>query len=197
VSLWHDNRIDVRTVKRLSRYLLTIVAGAATAILAPVVLHRSDVGSSDAKDQRDAAFRDGLFIARLDAENGRRLHLMSGRWNTDADRRLFVAAYVEAYREMRGDAAAEQMEFSQLAGKRGYRDGLADGLQHRYQFRPFQPNATGNYRRANRGYSNGSGDLNQYKQAYREAYCNAYQLAFYGAPQEIRVATVLRRRAPE
>ena len=29
------------------------------------------------------------------------------------------------------------------------------------------------------------------KQAYHEAYCNGYQLAFYGEPQEIQSATAL------
>jgi hypothetical protein len=183
-------------MKRLSTYLLTFVATAA-AIFAPGALHRSYVGAGNVNNQTNAAFRDGLFLARLDAEHGRKPHLMSGRWSSDGDRRLFVAAYLQAYREMRGDAAPEQMESSPPSAKRGYRDGLADGLQQRYESRSFQPTGTENYRRADRGYSDNSGDLNQYKQAYREAYCNGYQLAFYGEPQEIQTATVLRRSAQE
>ena len=34
---------------------------------------------------------------------------MSGRWSTDADRRLFVAAFLQAYREMRGDPTSEEL----------------------------------------------------------------------------------------
>jgi hypothetical protein len=183
-------------MKRLVKYLLTFVACAATAIFAPAVLHNIHASTGDMNNQTNAAFRDGLFLARLDAEQGRKPHLMSGRWSSDGDRRLFIAAYLQAYREIRGDAA-EQMEPSQPAGKRGYRDGLADGLQRSYESRSFLPSATENYRKADHGYSGNSDDLNQYKQAYRQAYRNAYQLAFYGEPEEIQTAAVLRGRSPE
>jgi hypothetical protein len=177
-------------MERLSTYLLTIVVtGVATAIFAPMALHRTYVVADNVNNQTNAAFRDGLFLARFDAEHGRKLHLMSGRWSTDADRRLFVAAYLQAYREMRVDPTPEQLGSSQSAAKRGYRDGLADGLQQRYESRSFQPTAAENYRRADRGYSNSSGDMNQYKQAYREAYCNGYQTAFYGKTAQIERLT--------
>jgi hypothetical protein len=185
-------------MKRLSTYLLIIlVTGTATAIFAPVALHRSYVVAGNATNQTNAAFRDGLFLARLDAEHGRKPHLMSGRWSTDADRRLFVAAYLKAYREIRSDPTLEQLFSSQPVAKRGYRDGLADGLQQHHECRSFQATATENYRRANRGYSDSSGDLNQYQQAYREAYCNGYQLAYYGETAQIETANVLRRGGPE
>jgi hypothetical protein len=180
-------------MKRISTYLLAIVVtGAASAIFAPVALHRSNVVTGNVNNQTNAAFRDGLFLARLDAESGRKPHLLSGRWSTDADRRLFVAAYMQAYRELRGDLTPEQMGSLQPASKRGYRDGLADGLQQRFASRFFQPTATENYRRADTGYSGSSGDLNQYMQAYREAYCNGYQLAYYGETGQIETAKVLR-----
>ena len=100
-----------------------------------------------------------------------------------------------AYREMRRAPTPEQLGSSQPAAKRGYRDGLADGLQQGYESRSFQPTATENYRRADRGYSDSSGDLNRYKQAYRESYCNGYQLAYYGKTAQIETANVQRRRA--
>lgn len=185
-------------MKRLSTFLLTIiVTGAATAIFAPVALHRSYVAASNVNNQTNAAFRDGLFLARLEAENGRKPHLMSGRWSTESDRRLFVAAYLQAYREVRGDSTPEKLGSAQPAAKRGNRDGLADGLQQRSESRSFRPTATDNYRRADRGYSDSSGDLNQYKQVYREAYCNGYQQAYYGETAQIETANVLRRSGPE
>ena len=72
-------------MKRISVYVFAIViAGAASAIFATVAHHRShvvlsDVSKQDASKQTDAAFRDGLFLARLDAEHGRKPHLASGR----------------------------------------------------------------------------------------------------------------------
>src|SRR5258707_2157585 len=129
-----DKELRRETMKRLSVYLFIIViAGAAAAISATVALHRSHVVASNVNKRTDAAFRDGLFLARLDAEHGRKPHLATGRWSTDADRRSFVSAYLQTYREMQGSAAAEQLGSSQPAAQRGYRDGLADGRQQRYE----------------------------------------------------------------
>jgi hypothetical protein len=107
-------------MKRLSVYVFIIViAGAAAAISATVALHRSHVVAGSVNKQTDAAFRDGLFLARLDAEHGRKPHLATGRWSTDADRRSFVSAYLQTYREMQG-AASEQLGFSsRLPAQRG------------------------------------------------------------------------------
>ena len=184
-------------MKWLSIYSLTIVVtGMATAMFAPVALHRSQIDPGNV-NQTEAAFRDGLFLARLDFKNDRKPHLMTGRWRTDADRRMFVAAYLQTYRAMRGTSAPEQLEPSHSAAWRGYRDGLTDGMQQHYESGSFRPSATENYKRADRGYSGGGGDLNQYRQAYREGYCNGYQMAFYGEPREIQLATALEGSAPD
>jgi len=176
-------------VKRLSVYVFVIViAGAATAIFATGALHRSQVVAGNINKQTDAAFRDGLFLARLDAEHGRKPHLTSGRWSTDADRRSFVSAYLQAYREMRGGAASEELGPSPPAAQRGYRDGITDGLQQRYRFGFFRANATEKYQKADRGYSDSIGDRNEYKQAYREAYCNGYQQAYYSETANVETA---------
>jgi len=193
-----DKELRRETVKRLSVYVFVIViAGAATAISATVALHRSHVVAGDVNKQADAAFRDGLFLARLDAEHGRKPHLTSGRWSTDADRRSFVSAYLQAYREMQGGAASEQLESSRLAEQRGYRDGIKDGLQQRYRFGSFRANATENYQKADRGYSDSSGDLSEYKQVYREAYCNGYQQAYYSETENIEAAIFSEANEPE
>jgi hypothetical protein len=185
-------------VKKLSVHVFIIViTGAATAISATVALHRSHVVAGNVNKQTGAAFRDGLFLARLDAERGRKPHLTSGRWSTDADRRSFVSAYLQAYREMQVGAASEQLGSSQLAAQRGYRDGITDGLQQRYRFGSFRANATENYQNADRGYSNSNDDLNEYKQAYREAYCNGYQQAYYSETENIEEAISSEANSPE
>jgi len=186
------------TMKRLSVYVfIIVVAGAAAAISATVALHRSHVVAGNANKQTDAAFRDGLFLARLDAEHGRKPHLSSGRWSTDADRRSFVSAYLQAYREMQGVAASEQPGSSQLAAQRGYRDGITDGLQQRDRSGSFRPNATEKYQKADRGYSDNNGDLSEYKQSYREAYCNGYQQAYYRETENIEAAVFSEANEPE
>jgi hypothetical protein len=185
-------------MKRLPEYVFIIViASAAGAISATVALHRSHVVAGNVNQQTDAAFRDGLFLARLDAEHGRKPHLSSGRWSTDADRRSFVTAYLQAYREMQGGAASEQLISSQPASQRGYRDGITDGLQQRGRFGSFRANATERYQKADRGYSDSNGGLNEYKQSYREAYCNGYQQAYYRETENIEAAIFSEANAPE
>jgi hypothetical protein len=75
-------------------YVFTIVLTfALTAMLARVAAHHSHFVGSTVRNPTDAASRDGLSQGRLDAERGRKQHLASGRWNLDADRRLFVSGY--------------------------------------------------------------------------------------------------------
>jgi hypothetical protein len=45
----------------------------------------------------DGAFRDGLYLGRLAAENGVAPHIVSGRWATEADRASFTAGYQKGY----------------------------------------------------------------------------------------------------
>ena len=44
-----------------------------------------------------------------------------------------------------------------------------------------------NYRRTDRGYADSSGTLDQYKHAYREAYCNGYQQAYYSETEQLKL----------
>jgi len=175
-------------------YVFTIVLTfALTAMLARVAAHHSHFVGSTVRNPTDAASRDGLFQGRLDAERGRKQHLASGRWNLDADRRLFVSGYLQAYRDMFGRGASERPGVWQLAEQRGYRDGITDGLQQLRESKRFEPNTTPNYKRADRGYSDSSGGLNQYKQVYREAYCTGYQAGYYGEPERIETARSFSR----
>ena len=152
---------------------------------------RSDVGGPT-----DAAFRDGLFQGRLDAEQGRKPHLSTGRWSVDADRRLFVSGYLRAYGEM-FDAAGDEPQAWQLAEQRGYRDGITDGLRQRRGSKRFQASASENYTRADRGYSERMGDVNRYRRLYREAYCTGYQQGYYSEPEQIESAKFTQLSEPQ
>lgn len=44
-----------------------------------------------------AAYRDGLYLGRRDAEQGREEHVTSGRWAQLEDKALFAAGYRQAY----------------------------------------------------------------------------------------------------
>ncbi|MGD0426749.1 MAG: hypothetical protein ABSC10_08515 [Candidatus Acidiferrales bacterium] len=165
---------------RFSVFACTIaLACGATVLLAAGTVRRSQILGDQVDVRMGAAFRDGLFLGRRDAESGRRRHLSSGRWSDDADRRFFVSGYLQGYREMYGQVASEEFLASMTDQHSGYRDGLADGLKDRQQSIPFRASATENYKHADRLYSADEGDSNQLQQFYRAAYCDGYQQAYY------------------
>jgi hypothetical protein len=45
----------------------------------------------------DAAYRDGIFMGRLQAKEGRTARVMTSRWAAEKDRTSFAAGYSEAY----------------------------------------------------------------------------------------------------
>jgi hypothetical protein len=168
-------------MKRFSVYACTIaLVCGATVLLAAGTVHRSQIVGNQPDVRIDAAFRDGLFLGHRDAAGGRRRHLSSGRWSSDADRRLFVSGYLQGYREMYGQAASEEFLSSLPDQHSGYRDGLADGLKDRQDSTPFRASATENYKNADRLYSADKRDPNQLQQFYKAAYCDGYQQAYYG-----------------
>jgi hypothetical protein len=172
-------------MKKPSTHVFILVVSCALALmLVTTVVHypRSDVGGPT-----DAAFRDGLFLGRQDAEQGRKPHLSTGRWSVAEDRRLFVSGYLQAYGEMFG-AARDEPQAWQVAEQRGYRHGITDGLKQRRGSKRFQASASENYARADGGYLERMGDASRYKQLYREAYCTGYQQGYYGGEEEIESA---------
>src|SRR5260370_36913130 len=137
-------------MKRACTLVFILVVSCAPALMLVAAVHnpRSDVGGPST-----AAFRDGLFLGRQDAEHGRKPHLSTGRWSADADRRLFVSAYLQAYGEMFGASGNEPRTW-QLAEQRGYRDGITDGLKQRRGSKRLQAEASENYANADPGYPN-------------------------------------------
>jgi hypothetical protein len=133
----------------------------------------------------DGAFRDGLFVGRIDAERGRKPHLASGRWSAQQDRSSFVAGYQQGYRQGLDLRVPVPEAVLQAAEQVGFRDGMADGIHDRQGLQGFRLNRSENYRRADRGYTEGQGNQGQYRQSYREAYCNGYQQGYYGDGQRV------------
>ena len=167
-------------MKRLSMYVCTIVfACTVTVMLTAMASYHSHFVGSAVSNSGDAAFRDGLFLGQRDVERGRKPHISSGRWNADSDRRSFISGYLHAYRQMYDRADSQSHRVWSLAEQRGFSDGIIDGLQQRRGSKAFHLNGTENYKTANRGSSN-TDDLIRYKKLYREAYCNGYQVGYYG-----------------
>lgn len=171
-------------MKKFSLYAITIsLTCGATVLLAAGTVRRSGRASDHADARMDAAFRDGLFLGRRDADAGRKQHLITGRWGDDADRRLFVSGYLQAYREKYGPAGAEEFGSSLPVERAGYRDGRNDGFKDRFEGRPFRAGRTDNYKTAECICPADGDDLKQYKESYRSAYSDGYQQAYYTESQ--------------
>ena len=145
---------------------------AAVLFVAAGVAVLSSHGSREVLNvkERDAAFRDGAYQARLDVDRGRKAHFSSGRWSTDQDRASFIAGYEQSFRAL-SEARSGGAVSSNPAEVAAYRDGIADGTRHRRASQPFQLNKTDNYRRA------------ETDAGSRDAYSNGYQEGYY-LPQE-------------
>ena len=77
---------------------------AALAILATAYGSRSTLSSVKPPDQVDirlageGAYRDGLYLGRLDRQHRKAEHPAWARWNAAKDRKLFVQGYEVGYR---------------------------------------------------------------------------------------------------
>jgi hypothetical protein len=99
-----------KKVKKISAYisLLVIPFGAATARLVGKASHAKQVSTVDAAQETDAAFRDGFYLGRLDAADGRKVRPSIGRWSAPKDRASFLAGYQRGYEETRATKIAER-----------------------------------------------------------------------------------------
>lgn len=94
-------------MNKLFTYGLAMVLGlGTTALLATNGRAARQIQSADAQMAVDGAFRDGLYVGRLAAADGRALLPPVGRWSSERDRASFVAGYRRGY----GDAGSESAE---------------------------------------------------------------------------------------
>jgi hypothetical protein len=83
------------TMKRFVGYAAAMLIGLATgATLANgVSAHTLEADNVQVKHGTDAAYRDGLFMGKHDAEEGRLRHVSAGRWSTPTDRAQYQTGY--------------------------------------------------------------------------------------------------------
>jgi hypothetical protein len=92
--------------------VLALFAGATATLQA--ILHDAQhsvrtVVEADASHAASAAFRDGLYLGRLAAEQGGPIRVTSGRWATDGDRALFSAGYQQGYHDFLANRTADDV----------------------------------------------------------------------------------------
>jgi hypothetical protein len=94
---------------RLFTYATFVVCLGATATLA-ISNGNANLNPNPNADVRfagDGAFRDGLYLGRLAAEDGQPMRAAIGRWSTEKDRSMFTAGYRRGYSDSATSANAE------------------------------------------------------------------------------------------
>jgi hypothetical protein len=158
-------------MKNQSLYIAIVVGAAALLTLAIVTAHQPSA-SADARLANDAAYRDGLYQAHLDASQKHPAHITSGRWSTSDDRASFIAGYLQGYHDQTGHGV--KLAAADLATLTGFSEGMADGAHDRKASLPFQVVRGERVRQAELVYG-------QLATVYRQAYANGYQQAYYTA----------------
>jgi len=167
-------------MNRRAIILMALSVSFAAGLLVGKSNHKPRLAAISASQTANAAFRDGLYQAKLDVEEGRKPRPAIGRWSNEEARVLFIAGYQRGYREY-AEAALGGLNGPSVAelAATGYRDGMVDGSWHRTASQPFQADQTTNYRTAGMAYLEASTDREEYKRFYREGYVNGYQQAYY------------------
>ena len=155
-----------------SPYVLTM--GIAIGLLVGISVPRSHLPAAVAAQAVDAAFRDGMFQAKLDLQNARKPLLMAGRWNSDSDRALFIAGYKQTHNE--AAVASGKLVKASATELAGYADGIADGTAQRMAGERFRADKTSNFRNGGQTAELTRGSA---LSDYRRAYVNGYQVGYY------------------
>jgi hypothetical protein len=79
-------------------FIMGIILATSAALiktrLNPPIPRLAEINASPS----DAAFRDGLYLGKLDANSGKPQHVSLGRWSTAKDRASFTAGYQQSYK---------------------------------------------------------------------------------------------------
>lgn len=82
---------------RLFSYAAIVIGLSATATLAISPRTTTPGTTAEMLLAADGAFRDGLYLGKLAAENGEPARPAIGRWSTEHDRSMFTAGYRRGY----------------------------------------------------------------------------------------------------
>jgi hypothetical protein len=66
---------------------------------ARTIIARTIIAKPSTTNDNQCAHRDGEYLGKLDAQQGRAEHIASGRWSQDEDRMAFASGYRDAYSE--------------------------------------------------------------------------------------------------
>jgi hypothetical protein len=165
-------------VKRQWLLILNVILGLAILASVGVSAYGPKIEARKGLRSMDAAFRDGMYQAKIDVQDGKSPRLLSGRWSTHADRALFIAGYEQGYREY-SEAQPRKLRELSAAELAGYSDGTLDGGSDRLKGQPFQAGKTANYQTGGQGFLEARANPEEYIRFYRQAYSRGYQQGYY------------------
>jgi hypothetical protein len=90
---------------KLFTYGLAMVVGLGTTALLATSGRVVPAQAATAQLALDGAFRDGLYLGRLAAADGRALRPPIGRWSNERDRAVFVVGYRRGYTDAGSESA--------------------------------------------------------------------------------------------
>ena len=137
-----------------------------------------------------AAFRDGVYLGRRDAQSGNKPSPVKSRWSSEEDRRSFAAGYYRGYM-IEGLPASQVRWIPKAIDNKGFEDGKADGLADRANHREFNLASKANFRNPAGRCDASNPDANTCTQQYRDAYVTGYQHGYYGV--DAKTARRVRR----
>ncbi len=85
-------------MKRIFILVFGIVIGAAgSSVITGARSATFGSRTADVTQATNAAYRDGMFLGKLDSRSGRGRHACVARWSASADRSSFAAGYEAGY----------------------------------------------------------------------------------------------------
>jgi hypothetical protein len=75
-----------------------------------MTLHTATSSPSRSEAAMNAAYRDGLYLGKLAAEQGNEAHVATARWALTKDRESFAAGYQQSYSAVLASRSAESNE---------------------------------------------------------------------------------------
>lgn len=109
--------------------LSVLVIASAAGIVAGI-----GPGENSAASEASAAYRDGVYLAKLAVRRGGAPHVAVGRWSTAEDRSAFIAGYERSYSRLAGATADLPRDLANAAHRDGYylgkRDARLGNSQH-------------------------------------------------------------------
>ena len=156
----------------------SVAASLVLGLVIGLFARTPEATTRSASQTVDAAFRDGAYLAKLDAQSGRKPRLMSGRWNSNADRAMFIVGYEQTFQEASRTPEGKSPK-ADAAEVAGYLDGMADGAADGASAHAFRSERTRNYLNARQESVPSGVDAVRFQGDYRGAYANGYQQGYY------------------